>query len=475
MKLKRLIAGVLSAAMMLSIGSTLAFAAVGNVAYDDDTGMTFDSVMNLSKDAVSAPNVTYTYTLTGLDNVTAYTDNDATSYNFVNSSTFVPSTTEQTAVFSILDYATSTNTVTKTVTFDFKTVNYTEPGVYVYQIEEAADVTMDTLYNESNQTRYVYVTVKNDDATGATVSVTNILMTTAGIDSIIVSDDGKVTTTTEKSDGYTHSYGVEPTVTPDEDEDPEDEDEDEDDTVEPGEPGGTSTLQGYAISFVTMGDMANANKDFTFTPTVATGVADGTIFKVGTNSYVIYSDGSTGNVKVDEDVVAEGLYFITLSTTTTGATYIIITDDDTDSGYSEFTFTLSDDKEYIIYGVTDGMSFTTTISDAASDGYSFYSRAYEDVVGTEWNESDNHTGTADATFNTTEGSAFVAVRGADDTLNRDGTDEDDKIDDDDGIKYTSAFPETGVVLDLLPYVVMVALAGAFIAFRVVKSARKDEE
>lgn len=493
MKLKRLIAGVLSAAMLLSVSSTLAFAnsvTVGDVVDDDTTyanaSMTFDSVMYLSDDAISAPNVTYTYTLIA-GAIGAYTSNETTTKIYAGVLTDI--TTSATAEFTTSDYATAEHTVTKEVTFDFSSLltNVTEAGIYHYVITETIkddDVTAATaaiIKNESDQTRNVYVYVEyelNTDGKTYDLVISQIIMTT---DAIVGADDGEVTydddaetdgltDQNKKSEGFNHSYGT--STDPN---DPEEEPEDPD----------TFTSETFIVTDIAKGTMANRSKDFTFTLS-ATVIEAGSVLKYtdedGGEGYLIM--GSSGEFYIAEQSTDDETGVVSYDIATDGDGYNLTLNN----------FLMNSGESVTIYGVPETAVFTATITDPLADGYTFWDRDHDaDFGGDAWSLTELVDSVYTRTYtiqdlDSIQGIDFATVKGADDTVDDDGDDlpekngddpddpdEGEETDDDKDIVYTDAYPETGVVLDLAPYAVMVLLAGAFIGFRVFKAARRDEE
>lgn len=470
MKLKRLIAGVVSAAMMLSIGSTLAFAVDG----DYETGefvdtVTVNSIMNLSEDAVSAPNVTYTYTLTAGDPET-YTETDAekgttTSFGIyageLNGVTITSDTDDTASIttgdsastsikttvsFYNTDYATD-NTVEKELEIDFSALvegaDALPAGMYHYVLTESTDSTLDTLVNDSTTTRHIYVTILNNANGGVYISYTKM------VDASYVDDE----VTALKSDSYEHSYGIynDDGTTP----------------TDPGEAGGTGAV--FIVTDTAFGTYADHSKDFTFSIVATTGAAtdgetyisEGSVFKLSDGTYIMIG--------------------------TNGVAYVADYDENPEEGEEPYTITTSTAYQYLssaenfsILGVADGMTFTVTITDPTDDGYSFYARLaevdYSYTTADEmnaWAEAYTYTATfgentiEDATVDV-EGIDFATVRGADVIDETDPTADDDK-----GIEYTSGgYPDTGVILEFAPFVLMVLAAGAFIGFRVYTTIKK---
>lgn len=329
MKLKRLIAGVLSAAMMFSVGSALAFAVDGtDTSSTTLTGnsLTFASTINLGYKAVSAPNATFTYKLETAEatsynawmTVTSDTEDDIDTEETFNVFAGIAqnedATTdwEQDVEFTVSDYADANAQVSKDITFSFADVTFTEAGYYHYTITRSSDdidnSITDGLTSLDKDVRDLYVTVEYDENDGTTLKVTNIIM---------VDDDGT------KSTGYNYTYGL---INSD--------------------ANSESDTTNFIITDSALGEMANSTKDFLFTVSM-TGVAVGTVFQV-TNA-----DNDTEYIIVTDN--AGGVQFAT-QTVTAGVTSYA-------TNGTDFTFYLKDGEEYYIHAIIPGTTFTVTISD----------------------------------------------------------------------------------------------------------------
>lgn len=361
------------------------------------------SILNLSDDAISAPSLEYTYTLTDGEQHT-YSSVDGTSVViFAGDADDSNITSVATVTYGVTDYAAADHTVTKTVEFDFSSIEYEVAGVYHYVLTETTESTLSTLINDADDTRDIYVTVLTD-ADGV-LYVSKVIMTTEKL-----SD-----TTYTKSSSYTHSYGI------------------DSDDVNPGTPGSAST--DFIVSEYTFGTLANKSQKFDFT--ITTTAEEGTVYVTSEGTYIIVgADGVLYKAnKTEEDVVA---YTAT-----------------------EFTLdvALADGETFTILSVGADESFTVTISEPSELGYSFENRVYgEDAWAT--NEA-SATYTIVADGDAVQGLDFAAVK---------GSDNDDE--DDEDIDYTGSLPDTGVILEFTPYILMVLLAAAYLALRVFKTGKK---
>ncbi len=321
--MKKFLAIFIAVIMLFSMCAIAVSAEDETVEYTQQ--VTFNSVMNLGSDAISGPNATYTYTLTAGAATTyvAYADTESeiteesekTTTN-VAAGVMPTEGTVQTAEFTVNDYADSKCQIVKSVTFDFSTADYTEPGLYSYVVTETSED--DEAYvNDTYATIIVIVKIIDGEYVA-----TEFMMFDGSYSSF--------NNTQDKSAGFYNGYGS-------------------------GSLAAGFTSSNFVITDTALGDMASKSKDFLFT-TVTSDVATGTVFKVknadGTIEYIIQT--------------ADGLMYADYSSTE--GTYT--------SNDNAFTFELHDGEEYIIYAVTEGMSFTVTIEDESYDGYSFYARGY---------------------------------------------------------------------------------------------------
>lgn len=582
--MKKFLAIILSIVMLLSMG-IVGFSAFAADEEDAAYILTFNSTMNLSSNAISAPNVTYTYTLSNGDDgyyvydnvnnteaflfpediddfdleadylISDYGDSDdeydIEDYDVTSiiAGDDADNIAVQTAEFTTGDYANEDHYVEETVTFDLSSLSFDDVGLYHYYLTETTTDEVTGL-QEWFTVRELYITVKNDGDDGFVIS--NIAMYTRIATDWTVNEVDHAFYQSVKNSGFYHAYGIGGT--------------DEFEVVDRND-GGTQEEIGWAldellnkslseaglygqdfvVSLTAFGDMASTSKEFTFA-TVSANVDEGAVFEV------VDGDGASQYIIQGED---NKFYY---------ATQYKNSDSDTEYGYSNlnndvFTLDLSDGQEYTILSVVEGMAFTVTISDSEFAGYSYYYRDYDNpdednaffyvedqsgsftitynideydgdvftwestitgyddftvpeaeraysvfeywvdddgseyYVGEEYSVSDNlnltavftqiewqsgssYTQTiddvyADSFFEDTElivystnneGIDFAVVNGED-------LDEDD--DSDAGITYIEAIANTGVILEIAPYALMVLLAAAFVVLRTM-SARKKQ-
>ncbi len=269
--MKKFLAILLSIVMLLSMGVVGASAmivsantpAVSDDVVLDGTTMYFNSTMNLSSNGISAPNVTYTYTLesaveccywedadTGegyfyyfdyyYDEATGETINRAgnsnLTYDYAYISEGVGSDITTSVTFTTSDYADSDHTIVKTAGIDFSSITFTDPGIYHYTLTETAENEVAGLYNQYYNVCDVFVTVKYSDVETLECSIDNVIMyssmdytyeeniqdaeptisVTDGIDSLLLlADDAaglaiseQMGVSSEKSAGFVHAYGM---------------------------------------------------------------------------------------------------------------------------------------------------------------------------------------------------------------------------------------------------------------------------
>ncbi len=479
MKLKRLMAGVLSAAMMLSVGGSLAFAASSGSdtssegIYNDDQTMTYTTTMYLGADAINAP-IIYLYDQLSAGDAGDYVqtvDGVTTTtpiYQGVTTGTTGINWDKETIGFVSTNYDSGVNTLSKTVSF--AGVPFPAAGIYHYVLTETVDedLTPDAVVVEQDQTRDIYVTVSND--TDGNFVVTNIIMT--------MEDITDSTATFQKSTGFIHTYGIAPGI-------------DDDGKEYPDISGAT---QDFVITDTAKGTLAVYTKDFSFATVSAEGMSANVVFKVE-NGY-----DANGNAieyiykNLSENTLYVATYTDSYSASTDGDA--IFAQNYTTNAYlpteQEAVFYMDSNSDpVIIKNVIEGMTFAVTISDPDNENtYTFYARDYDDDYTSTYNPDNDNTwaewsdlatvgGSVTATntykedvdtdYATNEGIDFTTVNGTE----VGGTDGDP---DDKGITYDAGgFPSTGVVLDLAPYAIMMVLALGAISLRFVRVARKTEE
>ncbi len=401
--MKKVLSILMALALVFSMFTVCASAAEETEIVDS---VVISSILNLSDDAVSAPSLTYTYTLTDGEQHTYTSVDDTSVVIFAGDADVEASTTEETVTYAVTDYATTDHTVTKTIEISFLSSAYTVAGVYHYVLTESTESELSTLVNDADSTRDIYVTVLTD--ANDELYVSKVIMTTE-----MLSD-----TTYSKSSSYTHSYGIDP------------------DGSNPGTPGSEST--DFIVSEYTFGTLANKSQEFDFD--ITTTAEEGTVYLTSEGTYIIVgADGVLYTADKGEDV-------------DTGATTF------TSSGY-ELAVALADGDTFTILSVGVDTAFTVEISEPSELGYSFENRVYGE---TSW-----ATNEASATYTildngeAVQGLDFAAVK---------GSDNDDE--DDEDIDYTGSLPDTGVILEFTPYILMVLLAAAYLVLRVFKTGKK---
>ncbi len=480
MKLKRLLAGALSAAMLLSVSSSLAFADASDPTDNlDGADYTFTSTMSIGDGAITAPAFSYTYAIASADAETyTITDNGVSTTTYVlagaadsaiisESATTGTSASSDTASVDIaFDAGVYTDSkLEKTVYINFDATVFTAAGIYHYTLTETGEENTDGVVNQSEAKRVydIYVTVVNT-ATEGTFAIEDIDMYTGAV---TLNDESTAFANPTKADGYIHTYGIE--------------------DVE-GEPNPTPTdgaTQDFVVTDIAKGLMASKSKNFSFA-TVTLLDADeslkGMIFSV-TDAYLATEDGTLGAQVNYVYVGADGVLYVA---TESEGSY------DTTST-TKATFALSSGDTFTIENVIEGMTFQVTISDPLTEGYLFYAREYDEYYVAKADGDENEGQNAAWTSLAETSTDVPSVATYQNTVDADYTNSDDSIDnegidfatvlgddadegDDKGINYPQdSFPDTGVVLDLAPYAIMMVLALGAISFRFVRVARKTEE
>lgn len=363
--------------------------------------MTFETVLLMSDTAITAPEVTFEYTISTGD-IYGTTATEAITGATPSSATF--STSDALAPDAI------DRTFTVDTTVDFSDVEFTTTGIYHYTLTAAAS-TVDGIVMDGDETREIYVYVVNGDYDSGNdtypLVIENIVMTTNEITSTTVTDEVLDSTGSTKSSGFVNGYGIDP------DEDPSDSNVDD------------SAYEDFTITVNVDGNMADSNKDFTIALTSTDGISDGTIFEVTDE------DGGTVYIKWNSSKFVTATYDSENSTWTTG---------------DDLSIALKDNETYTIHSVVATMEFQTTITD--EDNYTIYSAMDKDATSL--------TGTYATLENTIE------------------TQETTNINDSNNYvpTYDLTIPETGVILEFLPFALMVLIAGGLVTLRVVKTTRK---
>lgn len=164
MKLKKFFAGVVAAAMMLTMGATAAFATelepVANktVAVNNNT-VTVQKIYKLDGQGIS-PEETFNFTISNAEVTNAGTN--------VNKNALPVPTIGSAKYEATVEGGATTAGNTKNITIDFKKVDgsliYTGVGIYTYQVAETAGKTLGVAYDTKTYT--MKVTVVNGDAVG---------------------------------------------------------------------------------------------------------------------------------------------------------------------------------------------------------------------------------------------------------------------------------------------------------------------
>lgn len=453
MKLKRLVAGLTALAMTASLFTFTAFAD------NDESGSTsaiteisFTSTLNLNADAVTAPEVTYTYTLakgTAAEIVVDSTDtSSATVVVYADETNTLPEAVEisfETSDLAEKDTDTGYMKVSETVTIDVSSLEFSQGGFYVYTLTQISDTDEDSSAEDENfindtETHYLYLQVA-------------MVNDSFGITKYLVSDYtlSNLQEDSSKLNGFTNYYGC--------------------DTDGDDEPTPTSESLKFIVTAYSFGDMANSSQAFQYT--VSTTADKGTVYNV------VY--GSNLTLKVGDDGY---LYEATLNTTqnayeiASDATPYVFSLAETSTGTSGV------ETSFTIKAVAVNETFTVTVKDSADLGYDVETRKYTTVGGTEWTEiaveltssGTDYTYkmvaygsiTEDDTDGYTQGRDVATIKGND--LNEDDDTDDE---DDDGIDYNGiSLPDTGVILEFAPFALMVLAAGAFISLRAMAAAKQ---
>lgn len=422
--MKKFMAILLSMILMLSL-SVVGFSASAegddaaglrsDTVLFEDNKMTFYSIMNLSSNGISCPNVTYTYTL--VNAMDGYYDSEYYGFCFISDeddSTTLDYLTEsyeftydsliaegvgdenvstETAVFTPYDYADEDSCVTKDVTFDLGDIVFDDVGIYHYNImetvnEDVAGVDNYEALTSYNEEYYVYrelfITVTHSADNEDEFEISNVIMVESTCFAFVLNNDDNVNfcyLIGNKTNFFEHAYGMglDISMLANENLSPQSASNFDYEITNMAKLSGNAYQcyyvyeaglygQDLIITNTAFGDMASHTKEFTFTVS-SENVDAGAVFEVvdadGNSSYIVQTD--------------QGFYFATL-----GDNGIY------DSNGTAFTFTLTDGEEYAILSVVEEMEFTVTISDAIYDGYSYYARDYYD---TSYDDSNDDAGT----------------------------------------------------------------------------------
>lgn len=413
--MKKLFVSAMSILLMMScmVISTFAEDVENSVAYGSNV-MTFDTVLVLSDTAMSAPEVDFKYEITA-GVAQSFTDDTTNQVTAVSAGIDADKITLTTTAFTTNDTiapSATDRTITKKVTVDFSGVVWSAPGIYHYTISATASTVAGVVMDEqTTRDVYVYVTSSDDGYV-----IENVILTTEQIASTTVSDS---TADATKSSGFMNGYGVYPGTDP--------------------TPEADETYINFVIDNHVKGNMADKYKDFTVSLSVESGVDEGTIFQVndnGTISYIAYDGENLVKATYDEDE----------------AKWIFESD--------AITFDLKHGESYTIYSVVDGMEFKAVMSD--EDNYTVLSMYYDDPYDEDhedWSEDEQLSYTQMVSIPTSD-TPTTTIETTDTSLEQ-------------GISfqpnYDEIIPETGVIIDFLPYVFMVLLAGGLLILRVFKS------
>ncbi len=546
MKHKRLLASILSVAVLLTAGVSLAFADTS----DSDYGiLTFNSVMQLGDGAVNSPNVTTGFVLVGgtnlkagetltnsdtnnglfyrygiMDGVTATSNNNDAFIAYEIGSTLTSNSYAKTiadfssggeGVYETAEAAASAvtassyysnyseyrlftdsvssselvdenNQVSHEISINFSEVDYTAPGIYQYGLyvvydESINDMTINTNagLGAANYYYEINVFVIYDEDTSAFV-----------IDHFTMFDETSSSTSTDEEEtskitdvtNYYGFYFLEVNV----------------DTMDyidgiDAEDYPTSVTTNFTVTDVAKGSSADPDAEFSFatvavsipeddeTELVASEIMEGLVFQA------IYIGGENDGETAGYFIVDDGEVYVAAQNTD-GSGYI-----STDE--TELTIKLSSDEGFKVACVIKDMVFDVTISDTNNTGYDIYASGRiltsytaqpskwtlltegESVEITKYIEYDDFTVSVTIVEPQVEdqgdGQAYTSTNGVDfATVSGMNAGQGD----DDGIIYdTWQIADTGVVLDLAPYAIIMVLALGAISIRFVRTARKTEE
>ncbi len=404
--MKKMLATLMSFVFVCSVCSITVLAVENSVTVSNNT-MTFKTELLMSETAITAPAVDFTYTISTGD-----------IYGTATVET-ITAPTIKTEAFTTSDFVdptvatTTAQTLSKDVTVDFSNITWTTTGIYHYTITATDMSSVAGVVMDDQTTREIYVYVV-ESSTAGTYEISNIIMTTAAITDIAVTEDTTTTPSTysltnaTKSTGFLNGYGVDPAKDPDDDDD--------------------DTYENFIVTVNVAGTMADKTKDFTVAITSTSGITTGTIFTV------------TDEDKNTEYIQWNGTNFVT-ATYTAGSdgavgTWAYGTDE-------ALSILLKDGETYTIHSVVNNMVFKTTITD--EDNYTIYSNI------------DGATNSTDEVLILTNP---IVADGTNDSNNYTPT-------------YDLTIPDTSVILDILPYVIMVLLAAAFITIRIAVSIKKS--
>ncbi len=455
--MKKLLATLVAMALALTICASTVLAATNSVTYSSNV-MTFVTQLNMSSTAITAPEVTFDYEIYDAPSAVFITGDDSFTqiYNGVGASEIViGSAAFSTSDILAQDNDATNNYFTKDVTVNFSDVTFTATGIYHYQI--LAQITdVDGITMDSNYFRHVYVYVIEGDSAGDYV-ISTIIMTETELASTdtYTGEDGVKYAYAAKSTGYTNAYAAGVTTDPETNPTPTpipttipgatptpvatpepptaDASPTPIPTAAPSTAPGFDAYQDFVVTFETAGNMADSSKDFTFALTdtdgaTVEGIDDGTIFAVSYNNATVYMQYTTN----------DGFQIGTLTGTEFSA--------DADATAA---FLLSNGEGFTILSVVAGMTFEVTAT--AVDNYDVSYKTYE---------------VEDPDDDWVDGLVFSNAV-------------DEETADDEGISfkgyYAQLIPETGVILQILPFALMVLVAGGFIAIRFVKLGKANDE
>lgn len=415
--MKKLIAMLLSMIMIMAMGMTAmaedTATVTNSVVFDDASTMTFTTDLLMSETAITAPTVDFTYTISTGD-IVGTTGTETVTAPEITTIGFSP------ASDSVDPASSDVQTLSKDVTVDFSGVTWPTTGIYHYTITATDRSSVSGVVMDTDDTREIYVYVLEDETTTGSYYIENIIMTTTVLeDTTVENSEANVTEGGTKSSGFLNGYGIDPDIDPDDSDDPDDQDPDDQD---PDDSNPDAAYEDFLVTLNVEGNMADRDKDFTIAITSTEGIEDGMIFTVQKSSgdifYIQWDESNSKFVEV----------------TYSGTTW---------TEGSDFTaFALKDGETFTVYSVVAGMGFKTTITD--EDNYTIYS-------------------CQDAEDKSTD-----EVLALNNRITQDGTNESNNY----TPTYAQVIPETGVILELLPFVLIVLFAGALITFRVAKSSRR---
>lgn len=363
MKLKKFFAGVVAAAMMLTVGATAVLAtAVGGDAIDNGGNFTIPKNLTANETGMTVPSDTVSFTIIA--------ENDAAKTTGLNLPTITPA---------------SVNNGTGNITVSLPT--YSKVGEYVYTITESEGNVAGVNYSTATYKMHVYVV--NSDAENTQGSV---LQCKVRFDKVTTGENGE--TTQKKISSIENTYDA-----------------------------GTLTVTKKVTG--SMGDRDQAfSFDVTFTAP-ANKVLKSEVTVAGSAASITAGTGCT---------YADGKITFTENATT-----------------ATVSFTLTDSDSIVFTNVPNGVTYT--VSEAKFGDYTT-KVGLDDAAATSVAVNDNNKIVSSGTFKASTEKSTLSVN----YINNNG-----------------ALVDTGVILDNVPYIALLAIVAIGGVALMLNKRRRDEE